>query len=551
MAMTLNRRQLGVALGGALGGTAAACAAPGRPLQAEGRFLHGVASGDPATDGVLLWTRLTTDAPEADLVWEISGDDSFARILKRGRAVASAARDHTVKVEVDGLRPGREYRYRFRCGDQVSPMGRTRTLPEAGDASAVRLAVASCALYSHGYFNAYEAIANLGEVHAVLHLGDYIYEYASGPRDYGAARAAELGRMVDPPHETVTLADYRRRHAQVKADPQAQAAHARCAWIVTFDDHEITNDPWTDGAQNHQPDEGDWAARKAAALQAWFEWMPIRDRGPNLALAARRAFRFGRTASLHMLETRLLARSEQLEFPDDAGDATAVAAFRQALESPARSLLGPEQLTWLEAGLGEAVRDAVAWQLLGQQTPIGRQSGVDLIDSVPPETLAGLSNFARNRIRQMALRKRQGLPQNTDDWGGYPAERERLYAAAGRAGANLVVLTGDSHANWVHDLHDAGGRRAGTELGATAISSPPPSLSRLVPGMDMAAAMTAQNPEVLFAHFGERGFLDVTLTPERAEARFVGVSTLESRAFETREVARFEIRPGQPPRRLA
>jgi len=271
--MRIDRRRA-LALFGA--GTAAV-AGPAAAQDQRVRFDHGVASGDPTADRVILWTRITPMDPSAGSVayeWSLNPVDRMAGGAKSGRGTTSAARDFTVKVDVGGLDPGRAYTFTFTSNGVTSPMGRTRTLPEGPVEDAV-LAIASCALYPGGYFNAYQAIADLPRVDAVLHLGDYIYEYAAD--GYGAETGRKLNRLVRPAHEIVSLADYRNRHAQVKSDPQLQAAHARAPWIVVWDDHETANNSWTDGAENHKPDQGSWNRRKAAAIKAYYEWMPIRE----------------------------------------------------------------------------------------------------------------------------------------------------------------------------------------------------------------------------------------------------------------------------------
>jgi alkaline phosphatase D len=260
-------------------GAAAPAVARAAPFSGKVAFRHGVASGDPLADRVILWTRITPKDPAAGPIaynWKLNPVDRRAGGPKSGTGVTDASRDFTVKVDVTGLDPARAYTYEFTANGVTSPAGRTQTLP-TGSVKDVVLAVASCSLYPGGYFNAYEAIARLPRVDAVLHLGDYIYEY--GPEGYGYDTGKLLNRFPDPPHDIVTLEDYRRRHACHKADAQLQAAHARAPWIVVWDDHETANDSFRDGAENHDPDkgEGDWNARKAAAIKAYYEWMPIRE----------------------------------------------------------------------------------------------------------------------------------------------------------------------------------------------------------------------------------------------------------------------------------
>lgn len=535
--MRIDRRQA-LGLIGA-GAATSGCATPAEVGAAA--FLHGVAAGDPTPFGAVLWTRVTLPAgASGDLEVEVmvTESESFARPLVRRRGLARASADWTFKPEVQGLRPGAEFFYRFRCGETLSPIGRFRTLPTESSGDEVVLAVASCSLHPGGFFNAYRAIADLERVDAVVHLGDYIYEYGAAPNDYGMRTGLELGRIPEPAHEIVTLEDYRARHAQYKADPDLQAAHARAAWIMTFDDHEVTNDPWEGGAQNHDEGEGSWAERKAAALRAYLEWNPIREPAPGRPLheAVRRSFRFGRTAALHMVETRLSARSEQLEYEDiTAPDGS---LDRARLDDPRRRMMGEAQLNWL----GSAMANEAAWQVLGNQVLMARMVVPDLVEAVGQAAidaaLPTLQPYQQRRLNQMATLGAGGFPMNLDAWEGYPAERERLYAKVRGADARLIVLSGDSHSAWANVLHDARGR-IGVEFGATAVSSPAPSYALALPGAPMAEIVAAANPEVEWCDFGPRGFFVLSLTPEAAECRMVGVSTLASREFQTEERARF------------
>ncbi|MGZ3315407.1 MAG: alkaline phosphatase D family protein, partial [Caulobacteraceae bacterium] len=334
--MRIDRRGMLALLG--LGATVPATRAAAKEAVS---FRHGVGSGDPLADRVVLWTRIT--APGGGDVmyrWTLDPVDGKPSGGKRGEGVTGADRDHTVKVDVTGLSPGRAYSFQFEAEGVKSPVGHTRTLPEGPTRDAV-LAVCTCALYPNGYFNAYGAIARLPRVDAIVHLGDYIYEYG-GPGSYGMDSPVAGERPHDPPHECVSLADYRRRHAQYKTDPQLQAAHARAPWIVVWDDHETANDSWQGGAENHQPAaEGDWNARKAAAIKAYYEWMPIREPAGG-GFSINRSFDFGDLASLFMLETRLTARDHQL-YPDKEmpaePTAAELAAWRARLNDPGRKMM--------------------------------------------------------------------------------------------------------------------------------------------------------------------------------------------------------------------
>jgi alkaline phosphatase D len=294
---------------------------PGCGPQPSGTFEHGIASGDPLADSVIIWTRVTP-MPEAaapavplPVQWVVATDEALTDVMAKGKVEATAEADYTVKVDVTGLKPGATYFYRFNSGEAVTATGRTRTLPE-GKTERVSFAAVSCSNFPYGYFNVYKAIADRDDIDAVLHLGDYYYEY--GPKDAFREVGERLGRMPDPAHETVTLEDYRRRHAQYRTDQDLQAMTARHPLIVVWDDHESTNDSSKDAAQNHQPDEGDWQERKRASVRAYAEWLPIRVPDPADPLKIYRSFDYGDLVSLMMLDTRLAGRAPSLEY-DDAG----------------------------------------------------------------------------------------------------------------------------------------------------------------------------------------------------------------------------------------
>lgn len=562
--MTVDRRRLLGIFG--VGAAAAGCATAPEPPRAPGapgtggavRFAHGVASGDPDATSVLLWTRISAAEDGQRLRWQVARDQAFGRIAAEGLTDTSRARDHTVKVVAEGLQPGTDYWYRFIAADGTgSPVGRTRTLPEVSSAEPVVLAVCSCSLHPNGLFNAYDAIARQETLHAVVHLGDYIYEYGAAPTDYGMVNGQRLNRIPEPPHEIVSLADYRARHAQYKADPDLQAAHARAPWIVVYDDHETTNDSFDVGAENHQPDEGDWAARKAVALKAWFEWMPIREPRADASLEAAtyRSFRFGRSASLHMLETRLMARTKQLDYATDfytAGpDGQPVAdrvGFMAKLNDPSRRLLGEDQLAWLERDLAAAARAGAAWQVIGNQVVMARVTAPDFGALIPEATLnavlASLPEERQQSIRSLISLFGQNVPLNLDAWDGYPAERERFYGAVRRARARPVVLAGDSHTFWVNRLADAAGADVGVEFGTTAITSPSPADSLGLPPAFANQAVNDANPEVAFIDFQPRGFVRLTLTPERARGELMAVSTILEKPYRLDVLKAWEVEAG-------
>ena len=425
-------------------------------------------------------------------------------------------------------------------------MGRTATLPK-GPTKDVVLAVASCSLYPNGYFNAYEAIAKLPRVDAVLHLGDYIYEYG-GAGTYGMDSAVAAERPHDPPREILSLADYRVRHAQYKSDPQLQAAHARAPWIVVWDDHETANDSYSTGAQNHQPQtEGDWNERKARAIKAYYEWMPIREPADGGA-AINRSFSFGDLMSLFMLETRLTARDQQLRYDRDlpeGADQAAVDAFRVKLTDPGRKMMGQVQEAWLAEGLKRSAAAGQVWQVLGNEVLMANIPVASLKtafgEARTAEILAKESESARKRLGQIERLAALDLPYGLDMWDGYPADRERVYDAIKASGGHAIVLAGDSHAFWANELHDKGARRVAVEFGTTGVTSP--GGGDTVKSFSLGDLYAQSAKEVVFCDQAAKGFVLLTLSREEAKAELMAVSTIVSRTFETRVLKTFRVKP--------
>ncbi|MFF4737977.1 alkaline phosphatase D family protein [Streptomyces sp. NPDC001262] len=404
--------------------TAAASAADPAPA-----FLHGVASGDPLPDGVLLWTRITPapDAvpgsgrgPAVEVTWEVAEDAAFTRVAARGTVTATAASDHTVKADVRGLRPATGYFYRFTAGTAVSPAARTRTAPAHDTAAeSIRFGVVSCANWESGWFSAYRHLAARRDLDAVLHLGDYIYEYKSG--EYPAAKY--VVRKHEPEHEIVTLADYRTRHGRYKTDPDLQALHHTHPLIAIWDDHEFANDAWSGGAENHTPGaEGDWTARMAAAKQAYFEWMPVR---PSIAGTTYRKLRFGTLADLHLLDLRSF-RTQQARTGSGKVD------------DPERTITGRAQLDWLKSGL--ATSDT-AWRLVGNPVMMS------------PVAFGALPAHLLEPLTKLLGLPTGGVTVNTDQWDGYTDDRRELLThLTDRGIGNTVFLTGDIHMAWANDV---------------------------------------------------------------------------------------------------
>jgi alkaline phosphatase D len=502
------------------GASAALVAAPGAARGFGSGFTHAVASGEPTANSVLLWTRFVADA-ETQLTWQVSEIEDFTRPVAEGSVTASPSRDWCAKGIAAGLSPNRWYFYRFIApGGATSPVGRTRTLPE-GPTSAFKMAVFSCSNYGFGYFNAYGHAVEANDCDLALHLGDYIYEYGAGTYPSKAEAAPE--RVLVPTTEIVALTDYRLRYATYRADPDCQRLHQVLPMIAVWDDHESTNDSWKDGAQNHQSDtEGEWAVRKAAAKQAYREWMPVSD-------AAYASYQVGDLATLFRLDTRLEGRDQQFDLGtvlagqnNPQAMTAALTAFRDGKWADSeRQLLGAAQDAWLAKGLSASTASGTHWQVLVQQVLIGNLK--------TPQALAsqlgdGLPDFVKQRLTASAMASTVGLPLNMDAWDGYPAARERVFKAALAADANLLVLAGDTHNGWAFEL-DHEGAKVGVELGVNSVSSPGfESYLSFVPPATLAAALVGENDQLRWADTAQRGYMVVELTPARAvtEYRFTG-----------------------------
>jgi alkaline phosphatase D len=452
------------------------------------RFQHGVASGDPASDRLIIWTRVTPRDPSAtqptDVRWRVATDAGLRRIISSGVAQTSAARDYTVKVDVAGLAPGATYYYAFDADGEQSSIGRTKTFPARG-ADRLRLALVSCSNYPAGFFNVYASIVKRPDFDAVVHVGDYIYEFAEGEYGMGAA----IDRVPRPAKEAITLSDYRLRYATYRRDPDLQEAHRQFPFILVWDDHEMANNAWSGGAQNHNPEqgEGDWAVRKAAAYQAYLEWMPIREsREPGIHLY--RTFRFGGLVDLVMLDTRSL-RDRQ------------VGPTAAALTDPKRSLLGAAQEAWMFDQLRESQRAGTPWRLLGQQIMFA------------PATLPGTP------------------VTDTDAWDGYQAQRDRVFDFIEHEQLrNLVILTGDVHSSWGFDVArdpwrgytpSTGSGSLAVELVTPAISSPIPMMFNNSDGPDMAAAIRVALPHLKYLDGMHRGYVIVDVTPAAVKTDWI------------------------------
>ncbi|WP_433365351.1 alkaline phosphatase D family protein [Actinoplanes sp. CA-142083] len=428
MTVTSSRRTVLRLAGLTAGASVVASAANAQPaLAATALFQHGVASGDPLPGGILLWTRVTPTpestpasgaGPVVTVDWQVATDSSFAAVVASGSVSTGPDRDHTVKVDVSGLAAATTYWYRFGLSGSWSPTGRTMTAPAADDAiTRLRAGVVSCANWEAGYFAAYRHLAARGDLNIVVHLGDYLYEYGTGEFDAGGT----VVRKVAPANETITLADYRTRHALYKTDPDLQGLHASVPWVITWDDHEVANDMWSGGAENHTPaSEGAFATRVAAARQAYAEWMPVR-----LATDGHiyRRFRYGNLFELSMLDLRTY-RSQQ--------------ASGTANDDPSRTITGAEQMSWLVDGL---VNSTAAWKIVGNPVMISRLD----VGALPAWLLGPLGSLIGIPSN--------GLVLNGDQWDGYNADRERLVdTLRAHATKDVVFITGDIHTSWANEL---------------------------------------------------------------------------------------------------
>ena len=530
MPTPLRRRSLLQVTGASLGALSLRGFAVDKPAAAH--FTHGIASGDPLADRVILWTRVLPgrgDAEALPCTWQVATDDSFDTVIASGEAAARAERDYTVKVDAAGLKPGTRYCYRFIAHGVTSPVGCTRTLP-VGAVSEFKMAVASCSNYPQGFFHAYRDIAG-SDVDVVLHLGDYLYEYPVG---YYANPVAEnqFGRTVKPEHEILVLEDYRMRHGLYRTDPDLQAAHAAHPWITVWDDHEMMNDTWRAGAENHDAGEGDFFQRIHAARQAYHEWMPIRTVAEGDQGVIYRAFQIGDLADLLMLDTRLVGRDEQLDYAKGIEQAGSVEAFiKKDLYNPKRQMLGEEQEAWLQQALQRSTARGATWQVLGQQVLMGKLN----IPVIPPEELAKLelSEYARPRVEQTQQLAPYGLPSNLDAWDGYPAARERLFALLTAHATNPISLAGDTHNGWAFNLTNQKGEAVGVEWGTPGISSPGLENYVPLPPDQMQALLKGASPELVACDTSQRGWTQVTLTPEAATAQWRFVSSVTEPSYQS------------------
>jgi alkaline phosphatase D len=555
-----------------------ACGNGGDDEPVPAQFRYGVASGDPLTDRVMLWTHAKVPGSDAavPLTWQVASDSGFTAIVSSGQVEALQANGFTAKVDASGLTAGSNYFYRFRDATGAdSTVGSTRTLPTAGIAS-VKLAVFSCALYSEGFFHVYSEAAQSDAQYA-LHLGDYIYEYGADPREYGNQDALALGRVAIPVTDLVSLNDYRLRYAQYRLDADLQRLHAKMPWIAVWDDHEFADNAYVDGAVNHDPArQGDWATRKQMAARAYHEWLPIRTPDPANLLKIYRRFDFGSLLSLHMLDIRIEGRDRQY---DSFGDAdlgigryvAGVTPVNGVLPDASRHIMSTVQQDWLTSGIGAST---ASWQFLGSQDIMARlwlpasvlQKLVGVAVSNPPtatqaDVAAAISAYLDAKATRAtagagALTPAQAglldpalnplLPYNLDAWDGYPVQREVILNTIKSLNKNLVVLSGDSHNAWFNRITTLAGVKVGVEFAGSSVSAPGlerVGLGALAASLDGSVLVPQLGSSVIGAGLGlvddlayadtiRRGYLLMTVTSASVKGEYVFVDTVKSKPYQ-------------------
>lgn len=539
-------------------------------------FSYGVASGDPLTDRVILWThaKFPNSVDTVALTWQVAADNAFAKIVSSGRVNATEASSFTAKVDATGLSVGNTYFYRFMDdAGTVSTVGTTRTLPTSNVAS-VKLAVFSCALYSAGYFNTYDSAAKSDAQYAI-HLGDYLYEYGSDPAKFGntdvltGTTAVSLKRVITPANDMVSLGDYRTRYALYKSDINLQALHAKMPWITVWDDHEFANNAYVGGAENHNTaTQGDWTTRKNIAAKAYHEWMPIRTDPTGNLLKIYRRFDFGNLFTLHMLDTRIEGRDQQYDsFGDADGGLTRYGTALVNGTDATRKMISNTQQTWLTDGMAAS---KATWQLLGNQDIMARMwfpatvlqaqatgnlatvttAISDYLGAKGARVGAALGGPALTAIQTGLLdtTKNPLLPYNLDAWDGYPSNREVILQTVKVQGKKLVALSGDSHNAWFANLTTLGGEKVGVEFAAASVTAPgfeSVGLGELAGALD-GSTVVATLPlgaasiesglglvsDLRYTNSKQRGYLAMTVTADAVKGEYIFMDTVKSTTYQ-------------------
>ena len=495
-------------------------------------FVHGVASGDPTKNKIILWTRVTTNLNrDVEIQWQMASNKTFSNILNSGIAFAKYSNDFTVKVDanVPNAYRGKKVFYRFSSNNTFSEIGITNTLPN-NSPDKYNIAFCSCSNHPAGYFNAYREMAKNEDIDIVLHLGDYIYEYDKD--GYATEDSERFNRVVDPKHEIISLNDYRKRHAQYKSDSDLQALHKSKPMIAVWDDHEFTNDSWKYGAENHQIDEGFFQSRKANAIKAYLEWMPIREKKSKLKIW--RKFEVGNLFQLLMLDTRSIYRDKQLNIEDYFdGNTINKSKYKRDLSAD-RKLIGLEQMLWIKNNLNKKFK----WSIIGQQVLMAQVYLPNIFSNMNKSILP-------DYLHKYLKIGGSNVPYNTDAWDGYPIERERLFKELKKANS-VLVLTGDTHNSWINNLYDKNNNFIGVEIGTPAISSPNTvdTFGSLTDGIEKG--FIKENKNVKWTEGKHKGYTLLKLTKDKAEVSFVYVNTVKSKLYEVIDSNKFNVKPNTP-----
>lgn len=468
-------------------------------LKSKGVFPFGVASGDPTEKGVVLWTALNPFKlqPFLNVSCQISEQANFKEVARTYQYEVSIARGLSVKLNATNLSQNKQYYYRFIYGEDTSVIGRTKTI--ATNPTQLKFAVVSCSNYEWGYFNTYESIANIVDLDFVIHLGDYIYEY--GPGVYGDR---SLNRPHLPAKELLTIQDYRSRYAQYRLDEQLQKVHQNAAFISVWDDHEIANDTYTEGAQNHQEEDGDWNERKLAAQQAYFEWLPITD---NTKYEVQRAFTFGSLANLYMLDERLKGRTKQPTQENETQENG--------------SMLGNNQFNWLINSMNAS---ETSWNILGNQVLFSSIT-------IPPDAI--------------------GIKKSMDTWQGYLKERNQLFdefykmSTIRNQANNLIVLTGDIHSSMALKLEHKN-KPLGVEWVAPSVTSANYNerySSCKTKSVERKLRNKALNPGLDFVNLRHHGYVLVELSAFQATSTWYKVKVNKPHKAKSKKIHLENLKP--------
>ena len=481
-------------------------------------FSHGVASGDPLSDRVILWTRVTPQqAGPVQVILEVSKNKSFSSIIFSQKLQTSSLSDYTIKYDFLAKKycdSDKGFFYRFRAGNAISEIGKSKTFSE--NTISAKIGIFSCSNFPAGYFNAYQAAAEKDGLDLWLHLGDYLYEYPMG--GYATDKAKKLGRVPEPLHEMISLSDYRLRHAQYKQDQGSKALHKHAPLIAVWDDHEFSNDTWKRGAENHSEDgsEGDFYARRSAAIKAYYEWMPIREQQNKRRIF--REFKIGKLIHLIMLDTRQFGRDKQIQ-PKNYLTKSGFnqAKFYNDLNSANRKLLGAEQLDWIESKI---INSDAVWTIFGQQVLMAKLKFPDISKMLKSKEIP---SFLKPYLKFLGL----GIPSNLDAWDGYPAERNRLYKTMSNAKKRFISLAGDTHNSWVSELKDKSGNKVGIELGAPSVTSPGITDILNLDEKEFVDSIVRINNELQWMNPSNRGYLSLNCRKDKIIASFNFIKELE------------------------